>query len=567
MVRSGMKPIPLVALCVLVVCSCVVVWQMNTDESDPLDYASFKALVNETATIRSTRRVSVEQFRKMADEPNTVILDTRSKRDYEDRHIKGALHLSYSDLNEKSLRELIPDPDTRVLIYCVNNFVPYQEERAITKVEGPENQTVTQQRMVAPARIKHIEVPKEYKTESKRVMVRPLPPNAVTRIVPQPDGTKVRVIRVKEDTVRVRKMVEPPKENVATSRYQDTEGKVLVADEGEELFITPAKYESRESRVMVSPPSKPAETKPARYETTPGKVMVKEAFSEIKVRPGEYEWVEEKVLVADEGEELVVTPGKYEMRESRVMVSPPSKRVERIPTPVGQKSRVMVSPPSQIVETIPARYEMYFPKKPQAKKTYDTSVALNVPTFLALENYGYKDVYELGPALSWHTPRLQFGGTSTGRSPTISAAQDKAIEVAGAKQEHVDFDAFVGHTEKNEALWSERLVSLEQFITMAAAPDTMILDVRSKAAFDRQQIRDAVHLNFSEFSQKKLAQVIPSRNTRVLIYGDNNLQPDAAANTGTALTLPTFLQLVTYRYPNVYVLSELVSEQSGLLAK
>jgi len=49
----------------------------------------------------------------MASEPNTVILDTRSKRDYEDRHIKGAVHIDFADINEATLRETIPDPNTR----------------------------------------------------------------------------------------------------------------------------------------------------------------------------------------------------------------------------------------------------------------------------------------------------------------------------------------------------------------------------------------------------------------------------------------------------------------------
>jgi len=76
-------------------------------------------------------------------------------------------------------------------------------------------------------------------------------------------------------------------------------------------------------------------------------------------------------------------------------------------------------------------------------------------------------------------------------------------------------------------------------------------------------------LNFSEFSQKKLGDVIPNRSTRILLYCDTNLQDrnaSAATPARTALTLPTFIQLVTYGYPNVYVLGETVQGLSPLLA-
>lgn len=84
--------------------------QLN--QAEHLDYTAFKALASEVAPVRSKRRVSVETFTKMASEPNTVILDSRSKRDFEERHIKGAVHIDFADINEATLRETIPDPNT-----------------------------------------------------------------------------------------------------------------------------------------------------------------------------------------------------------------------------------------------------------------------------------------------------------------------------------------------------------------------------------------------------------------------------------------------------------------------
>jgi hypothetical protein len=51
-----------------------------------------------------------------------VVLDTRSDSMYRAKHIKGAIHLNFSDFTQANLRRLIPDPNTEILIYCNNNF-------------------------------------------------------------------------------------------------------------------------------------------------------------------------------------------------------------------------------------------------------------------------------------------------------------------------------------------------------------------------------------------------------------------------------------------------------------
>lgn len=58
----------------------------------------------------------------MSKEENVVILDTRSTLRYNLKHIQGAIHLSFTDFTQQSLNELIPDPNTKILIYCNNNF-------------------------------------------------------------------------------------------------------------------------------------------------------------------------------------------------------------------------------------------------------------------------------------------------------------------------------------------------------------------------------------------------------------------------------------------------------------
>jgi hypothetical protein len=71
---------------------------------------------------RRSRRVSEEQFLRMSREPNTVVLDARSRDKYAELHVTGALNLPFPDITYASLARLIPRKDTRILIYCNNNF-------------------------------------------------------------------------------------------------------------------------------------------------------------------------------------------------------------------------------------------------------------------------------------------------------------------------------------------------------------------------------------------------------------------------------------------------------------
>lgn len=95
----------------------------HADEGNPsIDYPGFLNLSNEVQALRAERRVAEADFVKMAAEEGTVILDTRSRAKFEKLHVKGAIHLNFSDFTEGALEKLIPDKTTRILIYCNNNF-------------------------------------------------------------------------------------------------------------------------------------------------------------------------------------------------------------------------------------------------------------------------------------------------------------------------------------------------------------------------------------------------------------------------------------------------------------
>ena len=52
---------------------------------------------------------------------------------------------------------------------------------------------------------------------------------------------------------------------------------------------------------------------------------------------------------------------------------------------------------------------MAFPRKIE-------EAALNIPTFIALYSYGYRNVYELGGLFRVDDPRLEFDGSRDGSS-------------------------------------------------------------------------------------------------------------------------------------------------------
>jgi phage shock protein E len=87
-----------------------------------IDMDGYLKVSKEAAEHRATRRLTEADFIRMSAEPGTLVLDARSKEKYDLLHIKGAVNLSFPDITVESLKRVIPDKETRVLIYCNNNF-------------------------------------------------------------------------------------------------------------------------------------------------------------------------------------------------------------------------------------------------------------------------------------------------------------------------------------------------------------------------------------------------------------------------------------------------------------
>jgi len=87
-----------------------------------IDYPGFLAQARAVERVRAERRLSEPQFAAMLGQPDTLVLDARSADKYALRHIQGSINLPFTDFTAASLARVIPKQDTRVLIYCNNNF-------------------------------------------------------------------------------------------------------------------------------------------------------------------------------------------------------------------------------------------------------------------------------------------------------------------------------------------------------------------------------------------------------------------------------------------------------------
>jgi rhodanese-related sulfurtransferase len=160
------------------------------------------------------------------------------------------------------------------------------------------------------------------------------------------------------------------------------------------------------------------------------------------------------------------------------------------------------------------------------------------------------------------------------------AAVAQPVSYPTAKVSFDDFRKLVAAVEEHR---SSRLIDLDTFVEMSTDPDVVILDTRSGFRFERIHVSGARHLSFSDFTQANLEKVIPSFDTTILIYCNNNFEGNEvdfaskiAMPRGStsdvlsdqfaaqekpimmALNIPTYINLYGYGYRNVYELHELV---------
>lgn len=94
------------------------------DSNSPLvSFDDYEILMAQVKEHRKTHLVDLNEFNAMSAQNDVYILDTRSKEMYDRKHVKGAIHLNFSDFTQDNLDKLFPNRNATILIYCNNNFV------------------------------------------------------------------------------------------------------------------------------------------------------------------------------------------------------------------------------------------------------------------------------------------------------------------------------------------------------------------------------------------------------------------------------------------------------------
>ncbi|MEY4917594.1 MAG: hypothetical protein RL616_1507, partial [Verrucomicrobiota bacterium] len=88
-----------------------------------ISYPDFLATAKQVSAIRETHRLTEGKFLQAMAEPGVVLLDARSAANFKLRHLQGAVNLSLPDFTADTLAAVIPTKQTKVLIYCNNNFL------------------------------------------------------------------------------------------------------------------------------------------------------------------------------------------------------------------------------------------------------------------------------------------------------------------------------------------------------------------------------------------------------------------------------------------------------------
>lgn len=126
----------------------------------------------------------------------------------------------------------------------------------------------------------------------------------------------------------------------------------------------------------------------------------------------------------------------------------------------------------------------------------------------------------------------------------------------------ISYEGFEKNVQEVEKIRESRRLTEEEFLQRMSQPGVVILDARSAAKFQLRHIHGAVNLSLPDFNEAALAQIIPRKNTPVLIYCNNNFENSPVSfvskSFSTALNLHTFVSLQGYGYTNVYELGPLL---------
>ncbi len=84
-----------------------------------------------------TNQITFDDVMKIVEEQNAIIVDVRSKQEYEESHLPGAINIPLANIKRKVIYE-IPDVKKCIILYC-STGMRSREAQKILKYLGYQN--------------------------------------------------------------------------------------------------------------------------------------------------------------------------------------------------------------------------------------------------------------------------------------------------------------------------------------------------------------------------------------------------------------------------------------------
>jgi len=142
-----------------------------------------------------------------------------------------------------------------------------------------------------------------------------------------------------------------------------------------------------------------------------------------------------------------------------------------------------------------------------------------------------------------------------------------------------DSGSFIKFAIEAERLRVRSRIKEAEFAKLAKEFDTVVLDARSAESYKQIHAKGSINLPFTDFSEERLSQIIPSKHTRILIYCSNNFEKYEELNSAgmpiqdlvlryrkgqaAGLNISTFITLFIYGYENIRELETIVDTENS----
>jgi phage shock protein E len=128
------------------------------------------------------------------------------------------------------------------------------------------------------------------------------------------------------------------------------------------------------------------------------------------------------------------------------------------------------------------------------------------------------------------------------------------MQLAAGEQQKIDSKQYHEKALAAHEVQKKHTVSVDRFIELSKQEGAVILDVRSKAAFDRGHLDGALHLGAAITTEEKMRSLLPSKDSKLLIYCDNSLSAELTRRM--SLTDMMFPLIYQFGYENLYQLQD-----------